>query len=161
MKKQTFVLRNDLNILDRVLLICRQAVDDDKDHEVIIREHKVNLSAQQRKLYFFWLGIIANELGYEKDELHLIMKKRFLVQIYVREHEGFAEMVDAVRKVKAQDEQTWEVLAGHILANTSIMDAKVSEMKEYLTAIDTDAASNSIRLPLPADRDLDSRIWKR
>ena len=160
MKKQTVIMAASKH-LDRAILLCRRAHGEDKVHEVIIREYKVNLSGQQRKLYWFWLGIIGNELGYDKDALHLIMKKQFLIQIYVREHEGFAEMVEAVKQVKAKDEKTWRVLADHILENTSIMDAKVSEMKEYLTAIDRDAASNDIRLPLPADRGLDNRIWKR
>lgn len=160
MKKQTIILISSDQV-ERVGLFCNQALDSEKTHEVIIQEYKVNISGQQRKLYFFWLGIIGNELGYEKDELHLIMKKRFLIPIYIREHDGFAEMVEAVKKVKAQDEATWRTLADHILSNTSIMDAKVSEMKEYLTSIDRDAAGNNIVLPLPEDRELDNRVWKR
>lgn len=158
--KQTVILKNR-DILDRVLLLCRRAVDDETLHEILIKEHKVSLSAQQRKLYFFWLAIIGDELGHEKEDLHLEMKKKFLISIYIREHDGFAEMIESLRVVKNENPVAWRVLADHVLRATSIMDASVKEMKEFLTAIDRFAASHGIRLPLPVDRDLDKRIWKR
>jgi hypothetical protein len=159
-KPQTVVLIN-MDILDRVLRLCRRAVESETIYEVLIKEHKVSLSAQQRKLYFFWLAIIGDELGYEKDEIHLEMKKKFLISIYVREHEGFAEMVESLRVVQKENKRAWRILADHVLRETSIMDASVKEMKEYLTDVDRFAASQNIPLPLPADRGLDTRIWRR
>ena len=70
-------------------------------------------------------------------------------------------MVDAVKKVQLEDEETWKTLAGHILKNISITDAKISEMQEYMTSIDMFAIDNGIRLPLPEDQGMDVRIHKR
>ena len=157
---KTIILREDTQ-LPLVNALCKQVVYSGTPHDIIIKEHKVKLSVQQRHLYFHWIGIICNEFGNSKEEQHLEMKKRFLIPIFIREHEGFAEMVDAVQKVKDSDPGTWRTLADYILQKTSIMDANVAEMREYMTEVDQFAASNSIRLPLPEDRELDKRVWKR
>ena len=155
------VLLKDSATYNRVKALCKVAVVSDTVHEVVIKEYKVNTSDQQRKLYWKWITIMCDDLGYSKEDLHVEMKKKFLIPIYIREHEGFAEMVESLRIVKKENHSQWLILSQHVLKETSIMDAKVKEMREYMTDVDNHAASLSIRLPLPEDQDLDKRIWKR
>lgn len=159
--QETTIILHECKYLDRVNLLGMQAISSGVMHEVVIREHKVNISSQQRKLYFLWIGIISNELGYTKEEMHLILKKKYLINIYIEYHEGFSEMIEALRDIRNTDRKAWRLIADYVLAKTSIMDAKVKEMRLYLTDIDMFAADNDIRLPLPNDRDLDERVWRR
>lgn len=148
--------------MKRAVSLCATAMCEDDLHEIVIRPYKVDLSDQQRKLYWVWVRkYIAPAYGYEDDEMHLELKKKFLINIFTREHESFAEMVNAVAKVKKDDPETWRVLAAHILKKTSIMDAKMKEMSEYMTKVDRFVAGDGIRLPLPEDKGYDKRVWKR
>jgi hypothetical protein len=45
---------------------------------VSIEEGKPKRSHAQNRLYWTWVGIIASELGYTKDEMHIILGDRFL-----------------------------------------------------------------------------------
>ncbi len=46
--------------------------------EVIIKPYQKKRTDRQNGLYWVWIGIIADELGYEKDDLHDILRERFL-----------------------------------------------------------------------------------
>lgn len=144
-----------------IQVILESELEAHGDIEITVKKYKLNMSDQQRRLYWMWIGILADFFGNEKDDFHLEMKKKFLIGIYIEHHEGFSEMVEAVRLVKSTDTKSWEVLAGHILSNVSITDANVSEMAEYLTLVDRFAIYNGVRLPLPEDQGMDLRIWKR
>ena len=151
----TIIVRDDATKARAVSAIYNLTLEPAK--EVIIRPYKVNLSDQQRKLYFLWCGVIGNDLGNTKDEMHLTLKKKFLVPIYEREHEGYANMMLALRNVYKQSQADGMLLYERVMEMTSIMDAKVSEMKEYLDNISQFAAELGIRLPVPDD--LDRRAW--
>ena len=122
-------------------------------HEVIIKEHKRDLSAEQRALYFVWLGVVGAELGYTKEELHLDYKERFLVPIYMRDNESYLEMIQSVKVVRRRGMNAEaDTLKKFIIKETSIMDANTKQMSEYMDDIDKLAASLDIRLPLPEQR---------
>jgi len=144
-----------------IQVILEGALEEHGDVDVVIKKHKNDLSGQQRKLYWMWIGILADNFGNEKDEFHVEMKKKFLVGIYCEHHDGFSDMVAAVRKVQHDDEETWRTLSAHIIKNISITDANVSEMREYLNLIDRFAVDNGVRLPLPADQGMDLKVYKR
>lgn len=49
-----------------------------REWEVIIKPYQKKRSDRQNGLYWIWIGIIADDLGYEKDDLHDILRERFL-----------------------------------------------------------------------------------
>jgi hypothetical protein len=55
---------------------------------VSIEEGKPKRSNAQNRLYWTWVGIIALELGYTKDEMHIILGDRFLKKIEVVTKKG-------------------------------------------------------------------------
>lgn len=122
-------------------------------HEVVIREHKKDRSAEQNALYWQWLTIIGNELGESKEDVHERYKDGFLVHIYERDNPEYAEMVQALREVWKHGMRTEAVsLRKKIVALTSTTTATVKQMGEYMTEIERHAASLAIRLPQPEER---------
>lgn len=118
-------------------------------HEVNIKVHKKDLSAEQRALYWVWLTTIGNELGESKDCLHLRYKDAFLVSIYERDKPEYAEMMQSLRDVWRKGAKGEAIsLRGKIVALTSIMDADTKQMAEYMTEIERHAAGMAIRLPV-------------
>lgn len=43
-----------------------------------VKPYKEKRSTSQNSLYWLWLGIIAKELGYSKDDMHAVMAHKFL-----------------------------------------------------------------------------------
>lgn len=43
-----------------------------------IEKKKIKRSAEQNKYYWLCIGILSKELGYDKDEMHSIVKYKFL-----------------------------------------------------------------------------------
>lgn len=80
--------------------------------EINIQKLKSSRSTQQNRLWWMYVGIIAKEIGYTKDELHEILKFKFLKKEKVDEKTGevfeyvgstaklskteFAELVDGL-----------------------------------------------------------------
>lgn len=59
-----------------------------KEFDVTIEKKKKHRSAEQNKWYWACVTIIANELGYQKDEMHEIIKFKFLKGEKVDEKSG-------------------------------------------------------------------------
>jgi len=147
-QKQTFVLR-DAKILDKAIFVLKQLVKKDELYELIIKPHKPrrDISAEQRGLYFVWMGVIGEELGDTKDYYHWYFKSKFLVFIYRRDDAVFSQTYDALRKILPAHECN-ERLA-HLI---SITKASKKQMSEYMTDIQTFSNELSIVLPLPDDK---------
>lgn len=125
----------------------------DPVHEIIIREAKKDISAEQRGLYFKWMGIIGEEIGQTKDEMHFQSKDRHLVPIFCRDDIEYAEMwssMVAVREAGMVKEA--DILMHGIVKETSITKASVKQMAEYMNEVEREAAGLGIRLPHPDDR---------
>lgn len=56
--------------------------------ELTIQKLKSTRSSQQNRLWWLYVGIISKELGYNKDELHEILKYKFLKRQKVDERTG-------------------------------------------------------------------------
>ena len=96
----------------------------EKPWDVEIKEYKKNRSKSQNALYWKWLTIIGNDLGYSKDELHIVFADKFLEPIEV-----------IALGVKAK---------GH----PSTSSLNVDEFSEYLKTIERFAISElGMRLP--------------
>ena len=74
--KRRFIIRNDKNAYSASAFILGLPTDGTK--EVIIKEHKTTRSLEQNSLYWIWVGILADELGYTKDSLHDALRDALL-----------------------------------------------------------------------------------
>jgi len=97
------------------------------EYAVEISEWKDDRSLRQNALYWKWLGIIGNEIGYHKNEMHEIFLEKFAPIKTMRNLEG-----KPVQKP------------------TRTSEMKVEQMSDYMTAIDRFAAQElNINLPRP------------
>ncbi len=149
--KKTYVIRSDDEI--KRLTAFLLARPKEPLLEVVIREHKRNRSVAQNSLYWLWITVICNELGLLKEDCHDELKRRMLVPIYVRDDEGFAAMIHAVRKVYRDGFKVEsKALADQIVKLTSTTNATTNQFTEYLNEIERDYADKGIALPHPEDQ---------
>lgn len=89
----------------------------------------------QNALYWQWLTIIGDAIGYDKDEMHDVFREKFLPVEY-------REVLGVMRKV---------------LTSTSSEDFTTAHMSEYMNHIERFAAQElGILLPHPEDEWLES-----
>lgn len=122
---------------------------------IAIEKDSGDLSDKQRRLYFMWIGEINTAQSGRaggKDGLHLRMKERFLRPILMREDEGYAEMVEALERVKTLDNAAYQTLNNKVNELTSIRGLEKHLMTEYLN--DIEAASLGAGIPLTHPDDL-------
>lgn len=49
--------------------------------EAVVSIKKSSRSDAQNRLYFYWVDILAKEIGYSKEQMHLILANKFLPKI--------------------------------------------------------------------------------
>ena len=110
----------------------------DSDKAIIeIKDDKDSRSIKQNRLYFQWVSVIGSELGYTKDETHVILRDKFL---------GYTETTTKLSVIKE-------------LRSTTKL--KVKEFKDYLEQIDILMSEYGIILPRPEDLYYESMGIKR
>jgi len=117
------ILREPKNVEYAIKSIQAVKVDPDKPFEVVIREYKRNRSLEQNNLYWKWLEIIGNTLGYSKDDMHEAMMRLHLTPRIVE-------------------------VNGETIEAYSTRTLKVREMSDYMTKIQAWAAEFGIALPV-------------
>ena len=147
MKKQTIIIRDE-QCKARAMAIIEN-LPFDPIMEVIIKPHKQDRSLMQNAFYWKILTIMGDDLGQTKDEIHHNMKHKFLVKIFMRDDDGYAEMVSALRAVKSESPGLAASLGREIVNLTSTTQANVKQMREYLDDIQHFASSLGIKLPAP------------
>ena len=101
-----------------------------KDVELIIRRKKKYRSVEQNRLMWLWYGIMADHTGFTSDEIHSIMKSKFLHTEKVDEKTG--------------------VIYPYIRSTTELTTI---EMIDYMTSIQKFASEDlQIVLPEPGDQ---------
>lgn len=121
-------------------------------HEVIIKPHKVDRSSAQNRLLWKWCTEIGDQTGEIKEEVNDRYKQKFLVHIFERDNDGFAEMLQAVRQVHKWGEVVLaKVMEREILKLTSTRNANVDQFREYLNSLEIDARSSGLTLSNPDD----------
>ena len=124
----------------------------DPDHDVIIEPHRENRTRPQDRLYFKWCGILANEYGDTKHQMHLDLKKRHLVLIFARDDGEYADMLELLREeYQRGNKERAERLHRKLVDMTSIRRTSKRQMREYMTEVDREAAGNGIILPRRED----------
>jgi hypothetical protein len=115
--------------LDRNMVIAYiKRLDITKLHTVEVLQKKFNRSISQNSLYWLWLTCIEQETGNDRDELHELFKKKFILP------------------------ETKEVF-GEQLIFYSTKNKDTLQFKQYLDKIQVFALSElSITLPNPEDR---------
>jgi len=151
MKSTAIILRSDLDAQRAVSLINN--LPHDGKVQIVIGNATQKRSTAQKGLYFLWAGVLAGELGNDKESQHLDLKRRFLLPIYEQSDEGFAEMIDSVRDVwKSGQRLKAERLLLKVASLASTNDATVEQMTQYLTDVEHWAISTGIILPKPEDQ---------
>jgi hypothetical protein len=110
------------------------------------------LKASQRQLYWLWMTDMQNttvnlHAGHTKDSWHYRMKYRFLVPIYDRDNYDYALLLASIGDVLHEGLiDAHAVLMKHVISETSITTATVSQFAEYLTEIQCFCDDAGIRL---------------
>ena len=123
---------------------------------VVTLKKEESLSDKQRKLYFLWIGVIAPEIGNTKDEQHTILKREYLLPICLADienhnHDILREGWANLQIVFRERPELYQKLFNLILEGLSITNASITNMREYLIAIDDMAHWQGIKLPYPDD----------
>ena len=104
----------------------RDAVAKCKDGYYALTIKTWDRTIEQNALYWQWLTIIGDDLGYTKEELHEIMLDEFAPVMTYRDLQNKPKQ----RKIRSSE-------------------MSVKEMSEYMNHIDRFAAEQSIILPQP------------
>ena len=129
-----------------------QAINEGKPLRVVIDQKQDDRSTAQNRLYWMWLGQIEKKTGQDKDSLHYEFKKRFLIYIYRRDDQEFAEMCDAIAKVKQSEPDEYETIGKQVIRLCSTTKATVKQMTEYLNYVHDFAVTQlNVFLTVPDD----------
>ncbi len=126
------------NIIESMVVLHFNEHPDSDKAIIEIKEDKDSRSVKQNRLYWEWISVIGNELGYTKDETHMILRDKFL---------GYNEVTTALGETIRELKSTTKL--------------KVGEFKEYLEQIDMFVAEWGIILPRPEDLYYESMGYKR
>ena len=99
---------------------------EDGDYSVMIEDRKDSRSLQQNRLYWKWVGIIGDDLGYFKEEMHEALLNEFAPSYTYRDLKG-----------KPQKE------------NVRSSKMTLDQMDDYMMQVDRFAAEMGIILPRP------------
>jgi hypothetical protein len=122
----------------------------DPVHVVTIAPDKESITSKQRRLWFKWMGEIADKFGEDKNDAHLRYKKQYLIDIYRRDDPEFNMMLEAVNQVYRGGNRTdGELLKDYIIKKTSITDASKVQMSELLKLVEVDATMKGVSLTNP------------
>ena len=83
MKEEIFVLR-DNEILTNFMNSVADKVGGEDIYEVALKPFKSQRSVQQNRLYWMWVGILAQETGASKNHMHEFLKSKFLDETLAR-----------------------------------------------------------------------------
>lgn len=74
--RSPLIIQNESDKARAINQITR--LNPEKVWEMSVKPYKPNRSKSQNKLYWSWLQIIGDDLGYPKEELHVILAAKFL-----------------------------------------------------------------------------------
>jgi len=126
------------HIIESMIVSHFSQFSEDDKAVIEIKQDKDSRSTKQNRLYWEWIGtVISPELGYTKDEAHMILRDKFLGYNEITTKKG-----ETVRELR------------------STTKLKVGEFKDYLEQIDILMAEYGIVLPRPEDLYLESMGYK-
>ena len=120
-----FIIKNN-----QVLENCIKAIRDIKLEDNIaveIKPYVAKRSIDANALYWTWIDVIAEYTGYTKDEMHDVMRARYLPLNF--------RVVDGIKLNE--------------LTSTTTLNTK--QFSDYMREIEAFAVENDIRLPYPEE----------
>lgn len=120
------ILRGDTQKDYAIAEIGKMQPDPERLVEVIFQEHKTSRSLEQNRLYWEWMTVIGDDMGFTKDGMHEFMMRQHLQPILTETPDGIVETY-------------------------TTKGLGVKAMTIYLGKIDIMAGMQNIRLPHPDD----------
>lgn len=155
MQKAVFPIQSHADIDKAVNFIdsnYAQAIESGKPLRVVIDRKQDDRSAAQNRLYWKWIGEIRRKTGQDEDSLHYEFKKKFLIYIYRRDDQQFAEMCHAIAKVKQSEPDEYKAIGEQVIRLCSTTKATVKQMTEYLGYVHDFAVTQlHVHLTVPDD----------
>lgn len=155
MQKAVFPIQSHADITKAINYMhtnYTQAINEGKPLRVVIDQKQDDRSTAQNRLYWMWLGQIERKNGTDKDQLHYEFKKKFLIYIYRRDDQQFAEMCHAIAKVKQSEPDEYKAIGEQVIRLCSTTKATVKQMSEYLNYVHDFAVTQlNVFLTVPDD----------
>lgn len=155
MQKAVFPIQSHADITKAINYMhtnYTQAINEGKPLRVVIDRKQDDRSTAQNRLYWMWLGQIEKKTGQDKDSLHYEFKKRFLIYIYRRDDQQFAEMCHAIAKVKQSEPDEYKAIGEQVIRLCSTTKLSVKQMTEYLNYVHDFAVTQlGVHLTVPDD----------
>ena len=155
MQKAVFPIQSHADITKAINFMhthYTQAINEGKPLRVVIDQKQDDRSTAQNRLYWMWLGQIERKNGTDKDQLHYEFKKKFLIYIYRRDDQDFAEMCDSIAKVKQSEPDEYETIGKQVIRLCSTTKLSVKQMTEYLNYVHDFAVTQlGVHLTVPDD----------
>lgn len=127
------------------------AVADGKPLVVRISDKQDDRTVAQNRLYWLWLTQWAKHQGTTKEHEHFFFKYKYLISIYQRDDQQFAEMCHAIRIVKKElgETEQYKAIRDGVIRETSTTKATVKQMTEYLNRIHDFCLKHGCKLIIP------------
>ncbi|UNW10665.1 recombination protein NinB [Acinetobacter indicus] len=155
MQKAVFPINSHADITKAINFMhtnYNQAINEGKPLRVVIDQKQDDRSTAQNRLYWMWLGQIEKKTGQDKDSLHYEFKKRFLIYIYRRDDQEFAETCNAIAMLKQNECEEYRVIAEQVIRLCSTTKLSVKQMTEYLNYVHDFAVTKlHVHLTVPDD----------
>lgn len=122
---------------------------DGKEYEMTLGPYELDRSAEQKNYYFRIVGIIANQLGWDRNDLHDYYKVEYLKPIYMADPKktAYHSRIAAIESAYAAGALSERQRDALFAAVTSTNDAKVKQMREYIDCAQRHAAEMGCKLP--------------
>ncbi|MCO8044970.1 recombination protein NinB [Acinetobacter bohemicus] len=155
MQKAVFPIQSHADITKAINYMhtnYTKAINEGKPLRVVIDQKQDDRSTAQNRLMWMWLGQIEKKTGTDKDQLHYEFKKKFLIYIYRRDDQDFAEMCHAIAKVKQSEPDEYETIGKQVIRLCSTTKLSVKQMTEYLNYVHDFAVTQlGVHLTVPDD----------
>lgn len=128
------------------------AINEGKPLVVRIDQKQDDRSTAQNRLYWKWIGEIRRKTGQDENSLHYEFKKKFLIYIYRRDDQQFAETCNAIAMLKQNECEEYRVIAEQVIRLCSTTKLSVRQMTEYLNYVHDFAVTQlNVFLTVPDD----------
>ncbi len=136
------IIVTSVQLRTRAATICQQ-IPLDSPHIVTIVEQKESRSDKQHRYYRHLIGVIAAELGNDRDSQHFWYKQNMLVDIFLRDDDYYRAVYQGVANMNDN-----KMLNYFIDQHTSTTKTSVKQMREYIDQVYHHALSLNVRFPL-------------
>ena len=140
MKK--FLLKDKRALLD-CFAYMQSKLADGPIQEVTIKnfvklDKEETTRAAQNRLRWLWITDIANKLGYTKDDTNQFLKEKFLLNIFIRDSQEWANTMMSIRQLEIDGYKDMARNLNDFVTDEkrlSLMDATVSQGAEFLREV--------------------------